>query len=49
LLYPLILPDRLELVLVTPNAPPLRRTVMVTAAELEQTLADFRRALVEPQ
>jgi CHAT domain-containing protein/tetratricopeptide (TPR) repeat protein len=48
LLYPLILPDRLELVLVTPNAPPLRRTVRVTAAELEQTLADFRRALVNP-
>ncbi|NEQ42059.1 MAG: CHAT domain-containing protein [Leptolyngbya sp. SIOISBB] len=48
LLYPLILPDRLELVLVTPNAPPLRRTVAVTAAELEQTLTDFRRALVDP-
>jgi CHAT domain-containing protein/uncharacterized protein HemY len=48
LLYPLILPDRLELVLVTPNAPPLRRTVTVTAAELADTLAEFRRALVDP-
>ncbi len=48
LLYPLILPDRLKLVLVTPNSPPLHRTVNVTAAELEQTLADFRRALVDP-
>ncbi|MEM9120825.1 MAG: CHAT domain-containing protein [Cyanobacteria bacterium P01_F01_bin.56] len=48
LLYPLILPDRLELVLVTPTSPPLRRTVAVSAAELEQTLTDFRRALVDP-
>lgn len=34
LLYPLILEDRLELILVTPYTPPIRRTVSVTRDEL---------------
>jgi CHAT domain-containing protein len=45
LLYPLILEDRLELVLITPNAPPIRRTVTVTRQELTLAIATFRSAL----
>ena len=48
LLYPLILEDRLELVLVTPYAPPIRRTVPVKREELNRTIADFRSALTNP-
>ncbi len=46
LLYPLILDDRLELILTTPNSPPLRRTVPVKRAELTRAIATFRRALI---
>ena len=49
LIYPLILPDRLELVLVTPDAPPLRRPVSVTETELKEAIFAFREALVNPQ
>jgi CHAT domain-containing protein/tetratricopeptide (TPR) repeat protein len=45
LLYPLILENRLELVLVTPYSPPIRRTVNVTSKELNQTIVEFRSAL----
>jgi CHAT domain-containing protein/Tfp pilus assembly protein PilF len=48
LLYPLILEDRLELVLVTPYAPPIRRPVPVKREELNRTIADFRSALTNP-
>ena len=48
LLYPLILDDRLELVLVTPYAPPIRRTVPVKREELNRTIAEFRSALTNP-
>ncbi len=48
LLYPLILEDRLELVLVTPYAPPIRRTVPVKREELNRTIAEFRSALTNP-
>jgi CHAT domain-containing protein/Tfp pilus assembly protein PilF len=48
LLYPLILEDRLELVLVTPYAPPIHRTVPVTQEELNRAIVEFRRALVHP-
>jgi len=48
LLYPLILENRLELVLVTPYSPPIRRTVNVTSKELNQTIVDFRSALENP-
>jgi CHAT domain-containing protein len=44
-LYPLILEDRLELVLVTPYSPPIRRTVPVKREDLNKTIVDFRRAL----
>lgn len=45
LLYPLILKDRLELVLSVPGSPPLRRTVKVTRQELNETILAFRTAL----
>ncbi|WP_392531735.1 CHAT domain-containing protein [Nostoc sp. C117] len=48
LLYPLILKDSLELVLVTPDSPPIHRTVAVTAENLHQTIGDFRQALINP-
>ncbi|MEO0376097.1 MAG: CHAT domain-containing protein, partial [Cyanobacteria bacterium P01_A01_bin.17] len=48
LLYPLILEDRLELVITTPTAPPLRRVVPVSRTELNRTIAEFRSALDRP-
>ena len=48
LLYPLILDDRLELIITTPNAPPLRRTVNVSKTELNQAILAFRQALQDP-
>ena len=48
LLYPLILEDRLELVLVTPNSPPIRRPVEVTSAELNAAIVAFRQGLQSP-
>lgn len=45
LLYPLILEDRLELILVTPYASPIRRTVAVKREELNRAIAEFRSAL----
>ena len=45
LLYPLILEDRLELVLVMPNGPPTRHPVTVSREQLTQTIADFQQAL----
>ncbi|MEH2310970.1 MAG: CHAT domain-containing protein [Nostoc sp.] len=48
LLYPLILKDSLELVLVTPDSPPIHRTVGVKRETLHQTIAAFRQALINP-
>ena len=48
LLYPLILEDRLELVITTPNSPPLRRTVEVSREELNRTILEFREVLQTP-
>ncbi|MGR3279355.1 CHAT domain-containing protein, partial [Acaryochloris marina NIES-2412] len=50
LLSPLILDDRLELVLTMPmpNTPPLRRTVKVQRTELNQTIVEYRQALQNP-
>jgi CHAT domain-containing protein/Flp pilus assembly protein TadD len=48
ILYPLVLSDRLELVLVMPDYPPIYRSVPVTQAELEQEIEDFRIALTNP-
>ena len=48
MLYPLILEDRLELIITTPNSPPLRRTVKVKRTELNQVITQFRQALQNP-
>ncbi len=53
LLYPLVLEERLELVITTPDSPPLRRTVNVSREQLNQAIALFRskiqnRKAVEP-
>ncbi|MEA5466940.1 CHAT domain-containing protein [Leptothoe sp. PORK10 BA2] len=47
-LYPLVLEDRLELVLVTPNAPPIRRTVAVKRTELNEVIGHLRYGLEQP-
>jgi CHAT domain-containing protein/Tfp pilus assembly protein PilF len=48
LLYPLILDDRIELILTTPDSPPIRRTVQVTKQQLNETIVAFRSALQNP-
>lgn len=48
LLYPLILPDRLELVLVTADGPPLRYPIAVGGAELNRAIVAFGQALKDP-
>jgi CHAT domain-containing protein/uncharacterized protein HemY len=47
LLYPLILDDRLELILTTPDSPPIRRTVSVKREELNRLITEFRLAVKE--
>jgi CHAT domain-containing protein/Tfp pilus assembly protein PilF len=47
-LYPLVLEDRLELVLVTANAPPIRRTQSVKREDLNRGIAELRSALQSP-
>ena len=48
LLYPLVLDDRIELILTTPNAPPIRRQVAVAKPHLNETIRAFRAALQNP-
>jgi CHAT domain-containing protein len=48
LLYPLILPDRLELVLVTADGPPLRYPITVKGEELNRAIVAFGQALKDP-
>jgi len=48
LLYPLILDDRIELVLVTPNSPPARYPVTVERGDLNAAIVEFRQALESP-
>ncbi len=48
LLYPFVLDDRLELVLVTPDAPPIRRTVTIQRADLNRQIIALRDALKNP-
>ena len=47
-IYPLFLDERLELVLITPIAPPLRYPVAVTDDELTQTVVDYGQVLKSP-
>ncbi|MGB3638531.1 MAG: tetratricopeptide repeat protein [Rivularia sp. (in: cyanobacteria)] len=48
IIYPLILNDRLELIITTPDSPPLRRTVNIKSSELNQEILNFRQALQNP-
>jgi len=45
LLYPLVLEDRLELLLVTAYAPPVHRTVDIKQTELNDLISRFRKVL----
>jgi CHAT domain-containing protein len=47
LLYPLILSDRLEIILFSPNTTPISRTVKISQKELETLVTDFRAALLD--
>ncbi|NEQ30166.1 MAG: CHAT domain-containing protein [Leptolyngbya sp. SIO4C5] len=47
LLYPLILENRLELVLVTANTPPIRYPVKIAAAELNRAIVELGQALAD--
>lgn len=48
LLYPLILEDRIELILITPDSPPIHRSVAVNKANLSRGITEFRTALTVP-
>ncbi|OYQ64227.1 hypothetical protein B9G53_12815 [Pseudanabaena sp. SR411] len=48
LLYPLILSDRLELILFSPNSPPLNYTVKISQQELEALINNYRAGLLDP-
>ncbi|MBP5971658.1 tetratricopeptide repeat protein [Brasilonema sp. CT11] len=48
LLYPLILDNRLELVMITPYAPPIRRQVAVKREVVTQAIREFIEALRNP-
>ncbi|MBD2294463.1 CHAT domain-containing protein [Anabaena sphaerica FACHB-251] len=48
IIYPFVLEDRLELVLISPYAPPLRRTVSVKREELNKAITEFRSQLGTP-
>ncbi len=45
ILYPLVLPDRLELILVTPNSPPLQRTVSANREDINKAIVNLRSSL----
>lgn len=49
LLYPLILDDRLEVVLFASNTPAIHRTVPVTKVELARLVNDFKKELQIPK
>ena len=48
LFYPLILPDKLELVLIKAEGKPIHKTVEVKAAEIQRAIADFRLTIFTP-
>ena len=48
LLYPLLLDDRLELILFTPNSPPIRRTVGISETQVRENIKDYRQSLQNP-
>ncbi len=48
LLYPFILEDRIELILTTADAPPIRRTVKVTRSDLSKKILQFLSDVSDP-
>ena len=48
LVYPLVLPDRIELIITTADSPSVYRTVKVSQIELNQAILDYRDALQFP-
>ncbi|MBF2029466.1 MAG: CHAT domain-containing protein [Oscillatoriales cyanobacterium C42_A2020_001] len=48
MIYPLVLSDRLELIITTPDTIPLRRTVPIKRETLNAAILEFRRALQSP-
>jgi len=48
LFYPLILPDKLELVLITADGETIHESVEVKAAEIQRAIADFRGTIFTP-
>ncbi len=49
LLYPLILDDRIEMVLVKSNGLPIHRSVPISKIQLKNAIFDFRAALTNPR
>jgi CHAT domain-containing protein/tetratricopeptide (TPR) repeat protein len=47
-LYPLILEDRLELILITANTPPIRKTTNIKREALNKDISDFLSSLRDP-
>ena len=47
-LYPLILDDRLELILITANTPPIRKTTNIKREALNKDISDFLSSLRDP-
>jgi CHAT domain-containing protein len=48
ILYPLILDDRLEIILITSNGPPLRRTVKIDRKTINETINQFGLDISDP-
>jgi CHAT domain-containing protein/tetratricopeptide (TPR) repeat protein len=48
LFYPLVLEDRLELILIIANAPPIRKTINLKRTELNQAITSFLSNLRDP-
>ena len=48
IIYPIILPDRLEIIVSLPDQPLQQYTSVVAQTELEQTLSEWRRNLEKP-
>jgi CHAT domain-containing protein/lipopolysaccharide biosynthesis regulator YciM len=48
LIYPLVLEDRLELIITTADTEPLRRTIPVGRVDLNAAITDFRQVLEDP-
>ena len=44
-LYPLMLEDKIEVILITANAPPTRHSVEITKQEVSEEITEFRKAL----